>query len=179
MPNRRTALILSGGGARAAYQVGVLRAILELLPDETVNPFPILCGTSAGAINTATLACYAENFRAAIDNLNSVWHNMHAGHIYRADPAGIGLSGLRWFGALALGWRHAGFSRARPCRRVMLTYVVDGCIAVNRSIACRLRWLSSWIRSMRSTSWRRTIWRGSFVCGPGFDRTWATRRPGS
>lgn len=104
MPNRRTALILSGGGARAAYQVGVLRAILELLPDQTVNPFPIICGTSAGAINTATLACHAENFRAAVDNLSRVWRNMHASHIYRADALGIGLSGLRWFGSLAIGW---------------------------------------------------------------------------
>lgn len=102
--NRKTALILSGGGARAAYQVGVLRAILELLPDGTTNPFPILCGTSAGAINTATLACYAENFRSAVDSLDSVWHNMRASHIYRADPVGIGFSGLRWLGALALGW---------------------------------------------------------------------------
>jgi NTE family protein len=104
MPNSRTALVLSGGGARAAYQVGVLRAILELLPDATANPFPILCGTSAGAINTTTLACHADNFRAAVDNLNSVWYNMRASHVYRADPIGIGVSGLRWFGSLALGW---------------------------------------------------------------------------
>jgi NTE family protein len=123
MPNSRTALVLSGGGARAAYQVGVLRAILELLPDGTANPFPILCGTSAGAINTATLACFSENFRAAVDNLTSVWHNMHAGYIYRADPAGIALSGFRWFGSLALSWLTKRSPRSlldnEPLRRLL------------------------------------------------------------
>ncbi len=52
----KTALILTGGGARAAYQVGVLKAIRSLLPEPGRNPFPILCGTSAGAINAALLA---------------------------------------------------------------------------------------------------------------------------
>jgi NTE family protein len=100
----KTALILTGGGARAAYQAGVLAAVAELLPDPTRNPFPILCGTSAGAFNAATLACQAENFRAAVDNLVSVWRNMRAGQVYRADPVGIGLSGARWLSMLALGW---------------------------------------------------------------------------
>lgn len=100
----RTALILTGGGARAAYQVGVLTAVAELNPVPARNPFPIICGTSAGAINAAALACYADNFRAAVDNISWVWRHMHAGHIYRADPAGIGLSGARWLSTLALGW---------------------------------------------------------------------------
>lgn len=103
-PRPRTALILTGGGARAAYQAGVLAAVAELLPDPTRNPFPILCGTSAGAINAATLACQAENFRAAVDNLMAVWRNMRASHVYRADPLGIGASGGRWLATLALGW---------------------------------------------------------------------------
>ncbi|MDA0191322.1 MAG: patatin-like phospholipase family protein, partial [Proteobacteria bacterium] len=66
MANRKTALILTGGGARAAYQVGVLLAVRDLLPDDTRNPFPIICGTSAGAINAASLACHADNFRGAV-----------------------------------------------------------------------------------------------------------------
>jgi NTE family protein len=104
MSNSRTALILTGGGARAAYQVGVLRAVRELLPDPTVNPFPIICGTSAGAINAATLACHADNFRGAVEALTDVWRNMRAGHVYRADPVGILGSGLRWTGSLVIGW---------------------------------------------------------------------------
>jgi NTE family protein len=56
-----TAIILPGGGARCAYQVGVLKAIRELLADD-VNPFPVICGTSAGAINAAVLASHAHEF---------------------------------------------------------------------------------------------------------------------
>ncbi len=100
----KTALILSGGGARAAYQAGVLQAISELVPNPTHNPFPIICGTSAGAINAATLACRADNFRAAVADLVDVWRQMHVGHVYRADPLGIAATGARWLSALALGW---------------------------------------------------------------------------
>lgn len=102
--NQRTALVLPGGGARAAYQAGVLGAICEMLPDPVANPFPILCGTSAGAINAATLACQAENFRAGVETLNDVWRNMRAGDVYRADPFGIAASGARWLSSLMLGW---------------------------------------------------------------------------
>ncbi len=97
-------MVLSGGGARAAYQAGVLQAIAELLPDGTRNPFPIICGTSAGAINAATLACGAENFRGAVHRLMEVWQTMEVQRVYRSDALGIGLAGARWLGALALGW---------------------------------------------------------------------------
>jgi NTE family protein len=100
----RHALVLSGGGARAAYQVGVLRAVSELLPEPRRNPFPILCGTSAGSLNAAALACLAEDFGTAVSRLDQVWGNFHAGHVYRADPFGICLSGARWLGALMFGW---------------------------------------------------------------------------
>jgi len=135
--NSRAALVLPGGGARAAYQAGVLGAICEMLPDPTVNPFPIICGTSAGAITAGTLACQANNFRGAVDTLNDVWRNMRAHHVYRADPFGIAASGARWLSSLALGW----FVRRSPrslldndplrellARRLDLTQI-DRCIA--------------------------------------------------
>ncbi len=100
----RAALILTGGGARAAYQVGVLKAIRELLPEPSRNPFPILCGTSAGALNAATMAVWAEDFGAGVDNLLNVWGNFNAHQVYRADPLGIGVAGARWLSALAVGW---------------------------------------------------------------------------
>lgn len=100
----KTALILTGGGARAAYQVGVLKAIRELLPDKRSNPFPILCGTSAGALNAATMAVWAEDFGAGVDRLDDIWSNFHAADVYRADPAGIAGAGARWLSALAFGW---------------------------------------------------------------------------
>lgn len=103
----RAALILTGGGARAAYQVGVLKAIRELLPElpgSGRNPFPILCGTSAGALNAATLAVWAEDFPAGVEQLLKVWGNFRAHQVYRADPWGIGVSGARWLSTLAVGW---------------------------------------------------------------------------
>lgn len=81
-------LVLTGGGARAAYQVGVLRAISEFLPDAGHNPFPVICGTSAGAINAASLAVSADNFAQGVHELEAVWANFHVGQIYRADWQG-------------------------------------------------------------------------------------------
>lgn len=100
----RTALVLTGGGARAAYQVGVLLAIAKLSPKRKQNPFPILCGTSAGAINATGLACLADDFGKATMVLASIWKNMHARDIYRADALGIGATGARWLSSFALGW---------------------------------------------------------------------------
>lgn len=104
MPLAGTALVLTGGGARAAYQVGVLLAIAKLAKHRRRNPFPILCGTSAGAINAASLACLADNFGKSVAVLASFWRNLHAADIYRADPLGVGISGARWLSTLALGW---------------------------------------------------------------------------
>ena len=102
--NDKTALILTGGGARAAYQVGVLDAIRELLPDPARNPFPIICGTSAGAINAASLACFAGDFGKAVRYLHEIWSRFHAADVYRADALGIGASGLNWLSAFMFGW---------------------------------------------------------------------------
>ncbi len=99
----RTALVLSGGGARAAYQVGVLKAVCELLPDHKTIPFPIICGTSAGAINAAVLACYASRFRIGMRRLEHVWANFRASHIYRSDLLGMSANSLRWMGAILRG----------------------------------------------------------------------------
>lgn len=87
---------MTGGGARAAYQVGVLRALSEVLPREVRSPFPIICGTSAGAINAAVLAADAGNFRRAVRRLMTVWKNFHVHHVYRADPIGALQNSLRW-----------------------------------------------------------------------------------
>lgn len=103
-PVPNTALVLTGGGARAAYQVGVLLAVAKLSNNRRQNPFPILCGTSAGAINATSIACLADNFGKAVSVLASFWRNMHAGDIYRADPLGIGISGAHWLTTLTMGW---------------------------------------------------------------------------
>jgi NTE family protein len=103
VPGQLTALVLTGGGARAAYQVGVLRALSHILPRGCPNPFPIVCGTSAGAINAAALAASANDFHKAVRQLLLVWRNFHAGQIYRADLPGVLATGLRWLTALLLG----------------------------------------------------------------------------
>lgn len=99
----KVGVILTGGGARAAYQVGVLWAISRLLPRNAPNPFPIICGTSAGAINAAALAINATGFRAGVGRLMAVWRNFHVDQVYRSDPAGVFVSGARWISALLLG----------------------------------------------------------------------------
>ena len=97
-----------GGGARAAYQVGVLSGILEILdPSKSAafrNPFPIICGSSAGAINAAALACRADAPHVAIDHLLHLWGNIRTEMVYAADASGLFYTGLRWFGMLATGW---------------------------------------------------------------------------
>ncbi len=99
----KVGVILTGGGARAAYQVGVLWAISRLLPRNAPNPFPIICGTSAGAINAAALAINATGFRAGVGRLMAVWRNFHVDQVYRSDPAGVFVSGARWIAALLVG----------------------------------------------------------------------------
>jgi NTE family protein len=106
----RVGLILAGGGARAAYQVGVLKAIAEMLPRETPNPFPVLCGTSAGAINATTLAIYATRFHEGVRRLNYVWRNFTVNKVFRADVPGVFANGMRWLGAMVLG----GLGRRNP-----------------------------------------------------------------
>ena len=95
-------LVLTGGGARAAYQVGVLRAIAAIVPKGSPTPFDVLCGTSAGAINAAALAANASDFRLGVRRLVNVWKNMRAGDVYRADFAGIVACSVRWVASLLL-----------------------------------------------------------------------------
>ncbi len=99
---KRLGLILTGGGARAAYQVGVLMAIAELLPRNAHNPFPVICGTSAGALNAATLAVNARNFRKGVRYLNNIWKNFHPNQIYRTDAVGVFVNTALWMSGIIL-----------------------------------------------------------------------------
>jgi NTE family protein len=97
-----TALILPGGGARGAYQVGVLKAIAEISRDGD-NPFPVICGTSAGAINAAVMASHAHEFSQGVERLERFWSTMYCARIYRTDAWTVLKSGLRWGISLASG----------------------------------------------------------------------------
>lgn len=85
----KNGLILTGGGARAAYQVGVLSAIAKFMPRHYASPFPIISGTSAGAINSTSLACYSSCFHLGVKKLEWVWKNLNTNKIYYSDPVRV------------------------------------------------------------------------------------------
>ncbi len=99
----KSALVLPGGGARGAFQVGVLLAIADMLPRGAVNPFGIISGTSAGAINSVVLASKARRFRVAVAELDRVWGNFHSGQVYKADSWTMLKSSAHWLSALVTG----------------------------------------------------------------------------
>jgi NTE family protein len=103
------AVVLPGGGARGAYQVGVLKAISEFMPAR-VNPFPVICGTSAGAINAAVLASHAHEFQIGTERLVQFWGSMVCDRIYRTDAWNVFRSALRWAVSLSTG----GWLAANP-----------------------------------------------------------------
>ena len=101
----REALVLSGGGARAAYQAGVLQAVADWLPENVPCPFPVLVGTSAGALNATALAARADRFRDGVASLDQVWSGFRVGHVVRDDPATVLLAGLHWIlSVVSGGW---------------------------------------------------------------------------
>lgn len=84
-----TALVLGGGGARAAYQVGVLKALVQLYPRNHGIPFKIICGTSAGAINGTSIATHASCFHLGVKKLEWVWRHFETRKVYRASITGV------------------------------------------------------------------------------------------
>ncbi len=97
------ALVLTGGGARSAYQVGVLKALSHLLPKRAHCPFPIVTGTSAGAVSAAVLAAHPLRFRAAVQNLERVWRGFHVDQVFKSDSLTVLRSGFHWLLALISG----------------------------------------------------------------------------
>lgn len=98
----KTALMLPGGGARGAYQVGVLKALAELLPGPH-SPFPIIAGVSAGGINAAVLASHADDFARGAARLEHFWGHFRCHRIYRTGWWHNLSTGLHWLAAMTLG----------------------------------------------------------------------------
>src|SRR5262245_39000296 len=95
-------LVLTGGGSRAAYQVGVLRALAEICPRGR-NPFQVIAGTSAGAVAASVLASEAVHWRRAVAGLEEVWANFRSDRVFRVDPWHMLRSGLHWVLSLVSG----------------------------------------------------------------------------
>ena len=98
----RAGLILTGGGARAAYQVGVLKALAEIHPSPDW-PFPIIVGTSAGAVSASILAANVTRWHRSIADIEQVWANFRVSQVFRADAAAMLKAGGRWMGSLFTG----------------------------------------------------------------------------
>ena len=106
----QTALLMPGGGARAAYQVGVIKALAKIIPPQQRDPFPILCGTSAGAMNAVALASRTDGFVNASEWLENLWLELSHQHVYRSDFSGLTMNTWR----LLLSLFNKGIAVGRP-----------------------------------------------------------------
>jgi NTE family protein len=98
-----TGLVLTGGGARAAYQVGVIQALNHILGQPTISPFQVICGASAGAINATMLASGNHNFSQSSDQLAELWQQLTIEQVYKTHTLDLLKSSLTWVGGLSLG----------------------------------------------------------------------------
>lgn len=98
-----TGLILPGGGARNAYQAGVLKAIADMLPDDAKNPFDVISGSSSGALNAVLLASSSTRFQEGVDRLWGIWSNFHIGKVFRIDSWTAVRSAFGWIGNFLFG----------------------------------------------------------------------------
>ena len=123
----KLAIVMTGGGARAAYQIGVLKAIAEMLPVGSPSPFTIICGTSAGAINAASLAAKSDHFRNSVRRMHFVWSNFTSDQVFRTDIVGIIKTGGHWLLSLMLGGlgKHSPiyFLDRTPLRKLLEKYI--------------------------------------------------------
>ena len=112
LSDRRIGLVLPGGGARGAYQVGVLKAVAEILPRRSPNPFSVISGTSAGAISSAVLASQARVFRHAVADLERVWGHFRSHHVFKSDSWTMLKSSAHWAAAVIFGGLGVGNPRS-------------------------------------------------------------------
>jgi NTE family protein len=126
--SEKLAIVLAGGGARCAYQAGVLRAWAKRFPDLKV---PIYTGVSAGAINSAFLANHEGSFKQAVDDLCSLWGELRTEKVL--DPRFLRLTGraLGWGARLALGAlsrrsHTRGLVDTSPLRHLLLERLCGG-----------------------------------------------------
>src|SRR5688572_6797860 len=104
----KKAIYLSGGGARGAYQAGVLKAIGHILQTKKL-PFNVITGVSVGSINAAVLAEYADDFPGGLEKLESIWGDIHCQQIYKASNYELGKSVMRNLTTFLIKQRQSGY----------------------------------------------------------------------
>lgn len=113
---KKLALVLTGGGARAAYQVGVLRAISEITGFKK-NPFAIISGFSAGALNGVWLASQSEDFKSVTKHMVDTWSSLTADNVFKVGPISLGRIAYRWIFDRGAGGLKSG--------KDQITYLLD------------------------------------------------------
>jgi NTE family protein len=122
-------LVMGGGGARAAYQVGFLRVLARRFPE---LPIPYVTGVSAGAINAALLASHHGTFLQAVQELSHLWADLKIDDVFRVDARSLMANGFRWLSRLGSGGiggtRVKGLMDTSPLRAYMneVLHCVDG-----------------------------------------------------
>jgi NTE family protein len=122
-------LVMTGGGARGAYQAGILKRIGEIKRVQTHgNPFPIIGGSSAGAINGSALAAGSDDFALATKILARVWSNLEPSDVFHCDVLSQAHNSLTWildlsFGALIGGGNARSLLDATPLRGFLNTHI--------------------------------------------------------
>ncbi len=178
--DRRIGLVLPGGGARGAYQVGVLKAVAEILPRRSPNPFPVISGTSAGAISAAVIASRARVFRHAVADLERVWGQFRSSHVFRSDAWTMFKSSAHWTAALVLGGLGVANPRSlldnSPLRELLMRAINLNAIqeSIDRGYLDALTITAAGYGSARSVSF--------YQAGPGhppWDRVRRVGRPGA
>lgn len=115
------AIVLDGGGARAAYQVGLLRSLGRRYPNLRL---PIITGVSAGAINAVFLAAHPGPFGAAVEELSDLWRALTVDKVFNVHPGSLGRTVVHWGMRLVLGGRAVrpplrGFVDTAPLRETL------------------------------------------------------------
>lgn len=166
-PTNQLGLVLTGGGARGAYQVGILRWIARRAPDLSV---PILTGVSAGAVNAAKLASSRRNFAGTVDELSALWEDLTPEKVFRVDASSIAGNAARWGLRLVSGGagstRTRGFLDTSPLRSFLEHAFdsTDGIIpGIDENLAAgRLRAVAV-IATAYATGQTITFYRGNHV----------------
>lgn len=127
-PSPTVAVVFTGGGARGAYQVGLLRGLARMFPDFR---FPIITGVSAGAINAAYLAAHTGTLTQAADDLSTVWTHIEMEDIFRLDLRWWAKNSLRWLmrlssGGQGVGGRSRALLDTEPLRQLLQRELGDG-----------------------------------------------------